>query len=60
MNVDMIQGITFKDVDAAENGGEFETKIVPASEMEFIKTKNGKGSWWNGDYKTDVNVTLKK
>lgn len=50
--------IIFKDVDGAENGGEFETLVLDITD-KVEQTAEGEGSWYAGDYKAELgDVTL--
>lgn len=50
--------IVFKDVDGAENGGEFETLVLDITD-KVEQTAEGEGSWYAGDYKAELgDVTL--
>lgn len=44
--------LVFTDVDGAENGGEFETKVVKYSDIDLVDNPDSHG------YKATVNVTL--
>lgn len=50
--------IVFKDVDGAENGGEFETLVLDITD-KVEQIAEGEGSWYEGDYKAELgDVTL--
>lgn len=48
----------FEDIDGADNGGEFKTKII--TDLEYARTKKGDGDWYSGKYQADINVTLER
>ena len=45
----------FEDIDGLDNGGEYETVEQP---VQLVQVKEGDGSWYEGAYKAEANVTM--
>ena len=50
--------ISFDDVDGPENGGEFESTSLQASNFTVEQLKKGDGKWNEGDYLVTANATM--
>lgn len=51
--------ITYKDIDGAKNGGEFEEYTEPIS-LKDADFTGGSGSWYEGEVKKTVNIVMQE
>lgn len=49
-----------KDIDGIENGGEFNEVIINVADKDFIRNKDGDGSWYLGTADLEKNLVMKK
>lgn len=54
-----VRSITYTDVDGEENGGEFESLTIKASDMEELQLRKGDRDWYGGVFKLSAEVKLK-
>jgi hypothetical protein len=49
-----------KDIDGIKNGGEYNEVIINVADSDFIKNKDGDGSWYLGSVDLEKNLVMKE